>query len=531
MTCKLRMPGIAMSLLAGLFLFTGCEKDELLESKHDPSFQQGDIALAPKPPKGTFFYGLGSDNTLYGFTSGNPLQEESDVNITGLASGEKVMAIDFRPATGQLYGVTNMSRLYTINPATGSASPVGTSSFSPAINGSVVGFDFNPTVDRIRLVTNNEQNLRLHPETGAVAATDGNINPGDRHVAAVAYTNNYAGASSTTLYDIDLSDDKLYRQNPPNNGTLELVGSLGLLATGEGGFDISPDNAVALAVLYGRGDDDENQEEESNGNKTRFYYINLSTGAATNAGKTDHDIIGLAIPTNPVAYAIDLSNQLVIFNPEDPSTLVKKPIGGLQTDEMILGIDMRPATGQLFALGSSSRLYVLNMASGAAAAVSMTAFTPALSGSSFAFDFNPTVDRIRIMSNTGQNLRANPVTGGIAATDVALNPGTPAVSAAAYTNNFAGATSTTLYDVDHMTDQLYMQVPPNNGTLVSVGPLNVNVDDVNGFDIGSSSGNAMGIFSTGSQTKLYWINLTNGHASSLGSFPEKVRGFTLGLGF
>ena len=407
MTCILRMPGIAMSLIAGLLLFTGCEKDELLETTHRSIYQDHKTGLAPKPPKGTFFYGLGSDNTLHGFTSGNPLQEEGSVSISGLASGENVLAIDFRPATGQLYGVTNMSRLYTINPATGSALLVGTAPFSPALNGSVVGFDFNPTVDRIRLVTNNEQNLRLHPETGAVAATDGNINPGDRYIAAVAYTNNYAGASSTTLYDIDLSDDQLYKQNPPNNGTLELVGPLGLLATGEGGFDISPDNSVALAVLYGRGDDDENQQEESNGNKTTFYYINLSTGEATNAGKTDYDIIGLAIPTNPVAYAIDLSNQLVIFNPEDPTTIVKKPISGLQTDEMILGIDMRPATGQLFALGSSSRLYVLNMANGAAAAVSMTAFTPALSGASFAFDFNPTVDRIRIISNTGQKFRAN----------------------------------------------------------------------------------------------------------------------------
>ena len=61
-------------------------------------------------------------------------------------------------------------------------------------------------------------------------------------------------------------------------------------------FDISPDNSLALAVLFGRGGDDEDQSEITNGNKTRFYSINLESGAATNAGKTDRSIIGLAIP-------------------------------------------------------------------------------------------------------------------------------------------------------------------------------------------------------------------------------------------
>ncbi len=529
MKLHLNFTGYFLSLTMSLLLFTGCEKDELIAPGSKKDYSDG-ISLAPKAPKGTFFYGLSSSNELIGYTSGNPLQEQSAVSITGLASGEKVLAIDFRPATGQLYGITSMSRLVTIIPTTGAATPVGTG-FTPALNGTLVGFDFNPTVDRIRVVTNNEQNFRLHPETGALAATDGNINPGDRSVVAVAYTNNFAGAATTTLYDIDLSDDMLYKQVPPNNGTLEAVGPLGVIATGEAGFDISPDNSVAIAVLFGRDADDENQEEFSNGNKTRFYYINLETGEATNAGKPDRDIVGVAIPTNPVAYAIDQSNRLAIFNPENPGSPVKKTIAGLQTDEVILGIDMRPATGQLYALGSSSRLYVLNMSSGAAAAVGMTAFTPALSGSSFGFDFNPTVDRIRVVSNTGQNFRLNPITGALAVTDMPLNPGTPNVDAAAYTNNFAGATTTTLYDIDYTTDKLYTQTPPNNGTLVEVGSLNVNIDSGNGFDIGSTSGTAIGIFTSGSQSKIYRVNLSTGAASVMTSFPESVKGFTIGLGF
>lgn len=192
---------------------------------------------------------------------------------------------------------------------------------------------------------------------------------------------------------------------------------------------------------------------------------------------------------------------------------------------------MRPATSQLYALGSSSRVYSVNMASGAATAIGTTSFTPALSGTSFGFDFNPTVDRIRIVSNTGQNLRVNPATGAVAVVDGSLNPGTPTVSAAAYTNNFAGASSTILYDIDYSTDQLFKQSPPNDGTLSDPKSLSINVDESNGFDIGSTSGQATGIFSTGAQTKIYNVNLTTGSATAISAFPEKVKGFTLGLGF
>lgn len=508
--------------------FLSCTKEI---SHHDDEIAVvSSKATARAEKKGIEFYALTSNNELVKFTTGRPLRELGEMQITNLQTGEKILAIDFRPATGQLYGVSNQSRIYIINHISGRATAVGTGPFTPALSGTRVGFDFNPTVDRIRLVTDAQQNLRLHPETGAVVATDGNINPGNPQVVAVAYTNNFAGAATTTLYDIDVASNKLYKQNPPNNGTLELVGSLGVEASGEGGFDISPDNSTALAVLFGRGEED-GGDEESPGNKFRFYYINLQTGEARNAGKTDREIIGLAIPTNPVAYAVTELNNLLIFNPWNAASVISKPITGLQTGESILAIDMRPATGQLYALGSTSRLYTINMASGAAAAVGAGPFMPVLSGTSFGFDFNPTVDRIRLVSNTGQNLRLHPVTGAVVATDMNLNPGMPSVNAAAYTNNFPGATATILYDIDSGADNLNIQNPPNNGTLVAVGSLGVNIDAENGFDIGGASGNAYAILSTGSAHGLYSISLMSGKATKLSSSPVKVNGFAIGLGF
>ena len=148
---------------------------------------------------------------------------------------------------------------------------------------------------------------------------------------------------------------------------------------------------------------------------------------------------------------------------------------------------MRPATGQLYALGSTNRLYTINMSSGAAVIVGTGAFSTPTAQVWYGFDFNPTVDRIRMVGSNGQNLRLHPVTGVIAATDGNINPGTPSVSAVAYTNNFAGATTTTLYDLDHVMDKLYTQVPPNDGTLILTGSLGTDVDGGNGFDIGGAS--------------------------------------------
>jgi hypothetical protein len=516
----------ALCLLAATFLFSSCSKEDLIPI-NDTSSSTSDAKTSSTV---STFYALTDNNQLVKYTSGNQVRETGAVTIAGLAQGERILAIDFRPATGQLYGVSNLSRIYIINQNTGTVTAIGTQPFAPAINGTQVGFDFNPTVDRIRLVTDQTQNLRLNPETGTVAFTDGSLNPGSPAVVAVAYTNSVAGATATTLYDIDVKTDKLYIQMPPNAGTLVEVGRLNVQAVGEGGFDIAPDNSLALAVLFGRGGGTENQKEDSNGNKYRFYAIDLQTGKAKNLGKTDRTLIGVAIPTNPVAYAVDASNNLLIFNPYATGTVVSKAITGLAAGEKVYGIDMRPATGQLYALGSSNQLYTVNLATGAFAKVGEP-FTTALSGEFFGFDFNPTVDRIRVISNTGQNLRLNPNTGAVAFVDGNLNPGSPMVDASAYTNNFAGATTTALYNVDFSADALYLQTPPNNGTQVLVGSLGVAVAAQNGFDIGGTTGNAVALLQVGGQAGLYSINLSNGKASMLSNIMGSPQSFALGLGF
>jgi hypothetical protein len=489
-------------------IFSSCSKDKSNNpGTIDDSITGPNVAL----------FALSSTNQLMSFNAQNP-STNTPVAITGLTAGETILAIDYRPATGQLYGVSSTSAIYTINPQTGVARIVGSGPFTPIISSNVLGFDFNPTVDRIRLVTSTGQNLRLHPETGAVAFVDGAINgvtnPG---VTAAAYTQNRAGASATILYVVDINNDKLYKQDPPNDGKLVEVGSIGFDVQQAADFDISP-SGVAMAAL-------------KKGGVTSLYTIDLNTGKATRI-KNDFagNIIGLAVPTEPVAYAISSANEFVVLNPIT-GALVTKPITGLQPNETVLGIDFRPATGQLYALGSTSRIYVFNTSSGAAAAVGTAPFASLLSGTDFGFDFNPTVDRIRIVSNTGQNLRAVPTDGTIGVVDGMLSPGTPSVTAAAYTNNFAGATTTTLFDIDTQTNKLYRQDPPNAGTLVEVGSLGVTTTAVNGFDIGGTSGIAYALLNVGGTTKVYAINLTTGAATPGATVAGTFRAFALGLGF
>ncbi|RZL46879.1 MAG: DUF4394 domain-containing protein [Pedobacter sp.] len=490
------------------FSMSSCKKDRLPTSPE---------VLIPGPDIN--FYALTNDNKLLLVNAKAPSSVTSQVNISGLQTGENILGIDFRPATGELYAVGSTSRIYIINPKTGATRTISATPFTPAINGASVAFDFNPTVDRIRLVTSNGQNLRINPETGAVQIEDGAINgAAGAKVSSVAYTSNKAGAATTLLFDIDATNNKLYKQDPPNNGTLVEVGSLGYDIDENGGFDINPDGTVALAALAQAG-------------KSGLFTIDVNTGKASKIGEFAQTITGLAIPTEAVAYSVSANNELLIFNPlATTPTPVVKAFSGLATGETILGIDMRPLNGQLYALGSTSRIYTINASSGAAVAVGTAAFAPILVGTSFGFDFNPVVDRIRIVSNTGQNLRFNPADATVIA-DLPIVSTTAQISGAAYTNNFAGTTATVLFDIDAANDRLVKQDPPNNGVLVDVGALGVNVEAANGFDIGSTSGMAYGIFTVGGVQKLYSVNLTTGAATAGATFTTSARAFTLGLGF
>ena len=191
-------------------------------------------------------------------------------------------------------------------------------------------------------------------------------------------------------------------------------------------------------------------------------------------------------------YSIDSRCILAAFDTDRPAaTLSMVVVRGLQPGETILGLDFRPTTKRLYGLGSSSRLYLIDPPTGQATAIGDGPFTPALDGTKFGFSFNPTVDRIRVTSITGQNLRLHPDTGAVVSVDSPLNypdGATPGIVASAYTNSVAGATTTTLYGFDIAKRALVTQNPPNDGTLNQAIPLpDADFTELTGFDISAAT--------------------------------------------
>lgn len=459
------------------------------------------------------FYVL-ADNSLLKFNADNIKKQLTQVAITGLSiAAEKLLSIDFRPATGELYGVSDASKIYIIDIVTGKARLVSVTAFTPVLDGTVVSLDFNPAVDRMRIVTNTGQNLRLNPETGLVVSADANI--ANTNINGIAYSNNKAGASTTTLYDIDVAAKILYKQDPPDNGTLVKVGSLELDLGTNVSFDISANNKNAIAI-----------GKTSTG--ANLYTIDLSSGLAKLVGRfpVGLTIQGIAMPVDPVAYAVDNANNFIIFNPlSSGSTL--KAITGLQANEVVLGMDMRPENGQIYALGSSNRLYTVNIGTGAFTAVGVLSIP--ISGTSFGFDFNPLTNTIGVLSNTGQSLSINPITAGVTV-ETSIITSTATLSAAAYNNNFKGANTTALYAIDHTVDKLYT-LNVSTGVLTVVGDLKADIENANGFDIIStaSTNTAYGIFRVDGKNLINRIDLATGLATTLGEFSNQVTAFTLGL--
>lgn len=244
-------------------------------------------------------FGVDATGNLFNFNLSAPAATTTVGNLGFVPEG-----IDFLPGSSTLYAIDigpSVARLYTVNLSSGLASGVG-AGFATAgsvagfnydlTNGTSFGFDFNPTTlqadgsIRIRLTDNAGTNLRLNSATGGIAAVDGTITG---LIGGVAYINTAAATigGTTALYDIDYASDSLFLQNPPNNGTLVPVGSLGFNVGPNLGFDIftnGGDGTIAGDFAY--------LVDTVGPNSANLYSVNLATGAATSLGPINRSLTG-----------------------------------------------------------------------------------------------------------------------------------------------------------------------------------------------------------------------------------------------
>lgn len=519
--------------------------------------------------------------------------------VSGLVAGDALVAIDVRPQNNHLYGLgynggTASVRLYLIESRSGAAvatslgeagSYVDAGGAPLPIIGSAINIDFNPTVDRLRVVTDTGQSFRMNPNNGALVDgdfggaagsvtgvnPDGSANGAATTFNAASYANNRANVSATTLYVADAGTDALYIVNPPNAGTL--TNPLPLTLDGnpldieaQTGFDIpssvnvaanaSPATGVAYAAF-------------SVGGESGLYQVELSTGATTLVG-TFGGLAVRSIAVSDLAIAAQSLNatgtSLQRFLAASPSASINVNITGVSATERLVGFDLRPATGQWFALGvdalaNAASLYRIDPQTGAATLIGANAgqiaFVDALGApvdmtdGTYGVSFNPVVDRVRVVASNGLNFRAHPITGGAVDGDLGgasgSIPGTntdgPVTGAvgstgldgAAYSSNVAGTTVTTLFTLDATGDRLYIQNPPNVG--VQTAPVDVTFNGApvdfaptTGFDIPPGpaaaannapvDGSGFAALTVSDGTRLYRLGLISGALEDLGPIGD-----------
>ncbi len=237
-----------------------------------------------------------------------------------------------------------------------------------------------------------------------------------------------------------------------------------------------------------------------------------------------------------VVFATDTEGNLLKFDTRSPRHVRSKAITGLPAGVVLSGIDFRPATGDLYALGSDKVVYRVNVTTAIAVAEgpAFESAPAALNSGNIGFDFNPTVDKIRVTSDADDNIRLNPDEGNLLSKDTSLTPADVMVVGSAYTNSSFTAfatrpTVTELYalDIAPSKDRLWIQRPANNGTLIMPVSLAFDLGPNAGFDIvgSDSAGNIGYVAGTRlgrSSAELWRVDLATGQTRSLGRIGKGV---------
>ena len=254
--------------------------------------------------------------------------------------------------------------------------------------------------------------------------------------------------------------------------------------------------------------------------------VAVPVGAYAHGAKGGPDAVGLARE----------GTALVRFDTDRPDR-ARKPVAlkGLQGDDALVGIDRRVQNGKLYGVGDEGGLYTLARTTGRATKVGQLSVR--LEGTRFGVDFNPAANALRVVSDTGQNLR-QPFGTGDGPSAATVDDGTlnytgvtaPGVTGAAYTNNdLAADTATTLFVLDTTLDQVVIQSPANSGSLAATGKLGLDAGPAAGLDIhttlkrGTSVGStAYAVLSVGGQQRLSSVDLLTGDAVDRGALRSGV---------
>ncbi|GGM95986.1 hypothetical protein GCM10010967_31880 [Dyadobacter beijingensis] len=504
-----------------------------LQSCEDHAPSGGDPVEVPGPPEG-IFYALAENRLLYELDASNPSQPRQVIKVETQYPQEKLIAIDFRPATGQLIVLSDYGTLYAVNTDNNRISrpnPINPAS-EPAEEPVVIPylpFDFDPVTDQIRLNAFGAT-IRYESETFRIVEGSGEpISDDLAYVEEIAFGNNYSGAQSAPLYGLDAAHDKLVRFDGNDFKSAKASLDLGKDIEGVGGFDISPRTSqykeYGLAAVYVSG-------------RWELDILDLANGRLRKLGNLPEGdkFIGIAVPT-PVAYAVTADNHLISFNPMDgadkaPGLIIDKTITGLPADTKLLGLDFSvEVTPKLYALGSNSKIYRIDPVTGKATEkVTLSMALDHTNNPAFAMDFDPVDNKLMVANTTKHAFKVDLKTGLVSefgaftAGDQPFGP-----SGIAYSNSQVGVPpgNADLYAIDGETKKLYVRIGTKE--FKEVARMETDFDQYNGFDIGGTPDEfGFALLTDHGKTVLWWLSLETGLGNPVTSIPYKVVGFTIG---
>ncbi len=183
--------------------------------------------------------------------------------------------------------------------------------------------------------------------------------------------------------------------------------------------------------------------------------------------------------------------------------------------DRLLGIDLRPSTGQIIGVTDGHGIVEIGPDTGAATEITqMDKMLPLMDGQPFVADVNPMADKLRFM--TGETNHRVDVDSGVtvdgspAFEEADMHAGeAPMIVAAAYINSFDKQETTAMYDIDATIVALIKQTSPNDGTLAAVGKLAVDPAEAYAFDIATDADGANSAWLVAGTT-LHRVSLETG---------------------
>jgi hypothetical protein len=275
--------------------------------------------------------------------------------------------------------------------------------------------------------------------------------------------------------------------------------------------------------------------------------FSVTLGKPSNSSAIDRSSFDITVADDDHpgdSFALTSSGRLMHFDRAQPGRFTfAVELTGLAANEKLVALDMRPADGKLYGLSDSAKLYTIDPMSGAVTLKSVLAADPSdatspftgLVGTDLGIDFNPITDRLRVTSNTGQNLRINADTGKVI-TDTAISGQTTGYAALAHNNNIAASCRTRLYAIDANGGRFVTQ-SHDDGTTEGAGGLRLTATATVGFDIFTDEMDkdyAYAGLTVEGQTGMYKIDLGTGEAKAVRAkvspleAGETMRAFALG---